>query len=234
MLKVFSQRGIEPLMLIETTRPLVTRSSASASGFTHRAARELEQVVLARRRRCREQSRSRRRRAGIRNLPGHGESKLEGEQGTALLSDSRDAVFVRCLLHNLAARGDASVALLRSTARPSPRRCDVLRVDGLYLEDRLRCEVQQIFAGDAAVDRVTEGLFAGPDIQAINSCAADDSFMGQLWPAAATWSTCSSIFGRASRWPIGSKLAGCSATNACKRCAIGSGAGFPRRAQSLH
>ena len=35
--------------------------------------------------------------------------------------------------------------------------------------------------GALLVDRVTDELFAGPDIQAINSCAVEDSFMGQLW-----------------------------------------------------
>jgi hypothetical protein len=35
--------------------------------------------------------------------------------------------------------------------------------------------------GTLLVDRVTEELFAGAEIRAINSCAAEDSFMGQLW-----------------------------------------------------
>ena len=35
--------------------------------------------------------------------------------------------------------------------------------------------------GALLVDRITEELFAGPDIVAINSCAAEASFMGQLW-----------------------------------------------------
>jgi hypothetical protein len=35
--------------------------------------------------------------------------------------------------------------------------------------------------GTLLIDKITEELFAGPQIQAINSCAAEASFMAQLW-----------------------------------------------------
>ena len=35
--------------------------------------------------------------------------------------------------------------------------------------------------GTLLVDKITEELLSSPDIQAINSCAAEASFMGQLW-----------------------------------------------------
>jgi len=35
--------------------------------------------------------------------------------------------------------------------------------------------------GALLIDKITEELFAGPDILGINSCAAESSFMGQLW-----------------------------------------------------
>jgi Acetyltransferase (GNAT) domain len=35
--------------------------------------------------------------------------------------------------------------------------------------------------GILLIDRITDELFAGSDIVAINSCAAEDSFMAQLW-----------------------------------------------------
>jgi hypothetical protein len=35
--------------------------------------------------------------------------------------------------------------------------------------------------GALLIDRITEQLFSGPDILAINSCAAETSFMAQLW-----------------------------------------------------
>jgi hypothetical protein len=53
--------------------------------------------------------------------------------------------FVRRLLHNRAARQDASAALLLVNGEAIAA-ADVLRNDGLYLEDRLSCEIQQILA----------------------------------------------------------------------------------------
>ena len=35
--------------------------------------------------------------------------------------------------------------------------------------------------GALLIDRITDELFAGSDVRAINSCAVDASFMGQLW-----------------------------------------------------
>jgi hypothetical protein len=56
-----------------------------------------------------------------------------------------------------------------------------LRNDGLYLENRVQRELWQVFAGALLIDKITDELFAGPDILAINSCAAEASFMAQLW-----------------------------------------------------
>ncbi len=35
--------------------------------------------------------------------------------------------------------------------------------------------------GSLLIDKITDELFAGTEITAINSCAAEASFMGQLW-----------------------------------------------------
>ena len=35
--------------------------------------------------------------------------------------------------------------------------------------------------GALLIDKITDELFAGPDVLAINSCAAEASFMAQLW-----------------------------------------------------
>jgi hypothetical protein len=56
-----------------------------------------------------------------------------------------------------------------------------LRDHGLYLESRVQRHIRQVFAGALLIDRITDELFAGPDIMAINSCAAEASFMAQLW-----------------------------------------------------
>ena len=106
----------------------------------------------------------------------------KGEQGTALLSDSHDAAFVRRLLHNLAARGDASVALLRVDGAAIA--AQVLMYCGATAytwKTAFDSGFAKYSPGALLVDRITEELFAGPQIQAINSCAAEESFMGQLW-----------------------------------------------------
>ena len=47
----------------------------------------------------------------------------KGSRGTALLCDEEDATFARRLISDLAAGGNASVALLRVDGNPSRRRC---------------------------------------------------------------------------------------------------------------
>ena len=106
----------------------------------------------------------------------------KGEQGTALLSDSHDAVFVRRLLHNLAARGDASVALLRVDGEAIAAQVLMYCGSTAYTwKTAFDAKFSKYSPGTLLVDRITDELFAGADIQAINSCAAEDSFMGQLW-----------------------------------------------------
>jgi CelD/BcsL family acetyltransferase involved in cellulose biosynthesis len=184
MLKVFALRGIEPLMLSETARPFVTREfGIKRSGSTRKKLRQdwnrlssLGAVDVV----------------NDRNLAGVGQAfetfltmekaSWKGEQGTALLSDPHDAAFVRHLLYNLAARGDASVALLRVDGAAIA--AQVLMYCGATAytwKTAFDAKFSKYSPGALLVDRVTEELFAGPDIQAINSCAAEDSFMGQLW-----------------------------------------------------
>jgi CelD/BcsL family acetyltransferase involved in cellulose biosynthesis len=106
----------------------------------------------------------------------------KGEQGTALLCDPTDAGFVRRLIGNLAADGNASVALLR--------------VDGIAVAAQvlLYCGVRAYTwktAYDAAygkfspgallIDKVTEQLVEHAGIADIDSCSAEGSFMAQLW-----------------------------------------------------
>ncbi|SDH49621.1 Acetyltransferase involved in cellulose biosynthesis, CelD/BcsL family [Bradyrhizobium lablabi] len=184
MLKVFTLRGIEPLMLSETARPFVTREfGIKRSGSTRKKLRQdwnrlssLGAVDVV----------------NDRNPAGVGQAfetfltmekaSWKGEQGTALLSDPHDAAFVRHLLYNLAARGDASVALLRVDGAAIA--AQVLMYCGATAytwKTAFDAKFSKYSPGALLVDRVTEELFAGPDIQAINSCAAEDSFMGQLW-----------------------------------------------------
>lgn len=184
MLKVFSLRGIEPLMLSETARPFVTREfGVKRSGSTRKKLRQdwnrlssLGTVDVMNSRTPADVERA------FETFLAMEKASWKGEQGTALLSDPHDAAFVRRLLHNLAARGDASVALLRVDGVAIAAQVLMYCGSTAYTwKTAFDAKFSKYSPGALLVDRVTEELFAGPDIQAINSCAAEDSFMGQLW-----------------------------------------------------
>jgi CelD/BcsL family acetyltransferase involved in cellulose biosynthesis len=184
MLKVFSLRGIEPLMFSETARPFVTREfGVKRSGSTRKKLRQdwnrlssLGAVDVVNDRSA----------AGVEQafeiFLAMEKASWKGEQGTALLSDSSDAGFVRRLLHDLAARRDASVALLRVDGAAIAAQVLMYCGSTAYTwKTAFDAKFSKYSPGALLVDRVTEELFAGSEIQAINSCAAEDSFMGQLW-----------------------------------------------------
>ncbi len=184
MLKLFAQRGIAPLMLSETARPFVTREfGIKRSGSTRKKLRQdwnrlsalgAVDVVNDRSAGGVEQA--------FEMFLTMEKASWKGEQGTALLSDPHDAAFVRRLLHNLAARGDASVALLRVDGNAIA--AQVLMYCGATAytwKTAYDAKFGKYSPGTLLVDRITEELFASPDIQSINSCAAEDSFMGQVW-----------------------------------------------------
>lgn len=184
MLKVFSLRGIEPLMLSETARPFVTREfGVKRSGSTRKKLRQdwnrlsslgTVDVMNSRTPADVEQA--------FETFLAMEKASWKGEQGTALLSAPHDAAFVRCLLHNLAVRGDASVALLRVDGVAIAAQVLMYCGSTAYTwKTAFDAKFSKYSPGALLVDRVTEELFAGADIQAINSCAAEDSFMGQLW-----------------------------------------------------
>jgi hypothetical protein len=98
------------------------------------------------------------------------------------LSDPADASFVRNLLQHLAARQNASVALLRVNGEAVA--AQVLMYCGATAytwKTAFDANYAKYSPGTLLIDRVTDELFAGPDIDAINSCAAETSFMAQLW-----------------------------------------------------
>jgi hypothetical protein len=184
MMKALSLRGITPLILSETARPYVTREfGVKRSGSTRKKLRQDWNRLSA---------------LGIVDIvndrtPDGVEAAFEtflkmekaswkGEQGTALLSSSHDAAFVRRLLRNLAARRDASVALLRVDGAAIA--AQVLMYCGATAytwKTAFDAGFGKYSPGTLLVDRITEELFAGQQVTAINSCAAEESFMGQLW-----------------------------------------------------
>lgn len=106
----------------------------------------------------------------------------KGARGTALLCDKNDAAFVRRLIAGLAGQGKASVALLRVLGRPIA--AQVLMYSGSTAwtwKTAFDAEYARYSPGALLVDKVTEQLFSTPGIDSIDSCAAEESFMGQLW-----------------------------------------------------
>jgi hypothetical protein len=184
ILKLLGERGIVPLVLAEHARPFVTREfGVKRSGSTRKKLRQdwnrltsLGAVEVL----------------NDRTPEGAGQAfetflalekaSWKGAQGTALLSDSRDAAFVRKLLQQLAAGQNASVALLRVNGEAVA--AQVLMYCGATAytwKTAFDANYAKYSPGTLLIDRVTDELFAGSDICAINSCAAETSFMAQLW-----------------------------------------------------
>ena len=106
----------------------------------------------------------------------------KGARGTALLSDSHDAAFVRRLFQNLAAQGNASVALLRVNGEVISAQVLMYCGTTAYTwKTAFDAHYGKYSPGALLIDRITDELFAGSDVRAINSCAVEASFMGQLW-----------------------------------------------------
>lgn len=106
----------------------------------------------------------------------------KGARGTALLCDKNDADFARRLIGELAHEAKASVALLRLDGRPIA--AQVLLYSGSTAwtwKTAFDAEYARYSPGALLVDKLTEELVSTPGIDSIDSCAAEESFMGQLW-----------------------------------------------------
>jgi hypothetical protein len=106
----------------------------------------------------------------------------KGGRGTALLSNKADAAFTRQWLSNLAAQGNASVALLRVDGKPIAAQVLLYSGSTAYTWKTAFEETYAKYSpGALLVDKITEQLFAAPQIEAIESCSPEGSFMAQLW-----------------------------------------------------
>jgi CelD/BcsL family acetyltransferase involved in cellulose biosynthesis len=105
----------------------------------------------------------------------------KGEEGTALLCDADDARFGRRLIHNLAAYGLASVALLCVDG-------DAIAAQVLLYSGRRaytwKTSFKESFAqfspGALLADKATQGLLESGQIVTIDSCSFPDGFMARL------------------------------------------------------
>ncbi|WP_309177629.1 GNAT family N-acetyltransferase [Bradyrhizobium sp. Ash2021] len=184
ILKLLAERGIVPLVLAEHARPFVTREfGIKRSGSTRKKLRQdwnrltaLGAVEVLNQRTPEGAVEA------FETFLALEKASWKGAQGTALLSDPADAAFVRNLLQHLAARQNASVALLRVNGEAVA--AQVLMYCGATAytwKTAFDANYAKYSPGALLIDRVTDQLFAGSDVHAINSCAAETSFMAQLW-----------------------------------------------------
>jgi len=184
ILKLLAERGILALVLAEHARPFVTREfGIKRSGSTRKKLRQdwnrltaLGAVEVLNERTPEGAV------AAFETFLALEKASWKGAQGTALLSDPADAAFVRNLLQHLAARQNASVALLRDNGEAVA--AQVLMYCGATAytwKTAFDTSYAKYSPGTLLIDRVTDELFAGSDVYAINSCAAETSFMAQLW-----------------------------------------------------
>jgi CelD/BcsL family acetyltransferase involved in cellulose biosynthesis len=149
MVRELGERGVAPLMLSESARPFVTPAfGVKRSGSTRKKLRQdwnrltvLGAVDVVNDRTPDGTAQA------FEIFLALEKASWKGAEGTALLSDPRDAAFVRRLLRNLAAQGSASGGPAAGGWRGHCRTgADVLRHDGLYLENRIQREIRQVFA----------------------------------------------------------------------------------------
>ena len=189
IIKALSAHGRSQLKLSETERPFATRElGVKRSGSTRKKLRQdwnrlsaLGSVDVVNLR-----------------MPGEVRQAFEaflaleagswkGARGTALLCDPADAAFVRRLVGDLSERQSASVALLRVDGRAIAAQVLMYCGSVAYTwKTAFDAEYARYSPGALLIDKVTEELFALPEIMAIDSCSAEGSFMGQLWPGRRT------------------------------------------------
>jgi CelD/BcsL family acetyltransferase involved in cellulose biosynthesis len=106
----------------------------------------------------------------------------KGSRGTALLCDEEDANFTRQLIADLAAGGNASVALLRVDGRAIAAQVLLYCGTTAYTwKTAFDAEFSKFSPGALLVDKISEQLFADGGIDAIESCSPEGSFMNQMW-----------------------------------------------------
>jgi CelD/BcsL family acetyltransferase involved in cellulose biosynthesis len=184
MLKLLGQRGIAPLVISEYGRPFVTQEfGIKRSGSTRKKLRQDGNRLAALGKVDVVNDRTREAVGpAFETFLALEKASWKGERGTALLSDPADAAFARKLLQQLATRGDASVALLQVNGAAIAAQVLMYCGTTAYTwKTAFDAAYAKFSPGILLIDRVTDDLFATSDILAINSCAAEASFMAQLW-----------------------------------------------------
>ncbi len=110
------------------------------------------------------------------------QASWKGARGTALLCNEADAAFVRKLVATLSLEGRASVALLCVDGKAVAAQVLMYSGGTAYTwKTAFDANYARYSPGMLLVDKITEQLFADPDIEAIDSCSYEDGFMAKLW-----------------------------------------------------
>ncbi|MGB3447020.1 MAG: GNAT family N-acetyltransferase [Xanthobacteraceae bacterium] len=110
------------------------------------------------------------------------QASWKGARGTALLCHEADAAFVRKLVATLSLEGRASVALLCVDGKAIAVQVLMYSGDTAYTwKTAFDADYARYSPGMLLVDKITEQLFADPDVEAIDSCSYEDGFMAKLW-----------------------------------------------------
>ncbi|MBR1124160.1 GNAT family N-acetyltransferase [Bradyrhizobium lablabi] len=184
ILRALAERGAEPLVLSKLSRPYVTsESGVKRSGSTRKKLRQdwnrlsaLGTVDIRNDRTPAEVQ------GAFEIFLALEKASWKGERGTALLSHESDAAFVRRLIQNLAERQNASVAQLRVNGEVIAAQVLMYCGNTAYTwKTAFDAGYARYSPGTLLVDKITDELLASETIRAVNSCAAESSFMGQLW-----------------------------------------------------
>jgi Acetyltransferase (GNAT) domain len=184
LLKALARRGIDPLVVSKLSRPYVTRQfGVKRSGSTRKKLRQDWNRLSAHGTADVVNDRTS---AGVREafetFLALEKVSWKGDRGTAVLSRETDAAFVRRMIENLAEKRNASVAQLRVNGEVVAAQVLMYCGNTAYTwKTAFDAAYAKYSPGALLVDKITDELLASAEIEAVNSCAAESSFMGQLW-----------------------------------------------------
>jgi CelD/BcsL family acetyltransferase involved in cellulose biosynthesis len=183
IMKALAARGAQALKLSERERPYVTKDfGLKKSGSTRKKLRQdwnrlgalgTVDIVNDRAHSAVQQA--------FETYLAMEAASWKGSRGTALLCDEEDAIFTRCLISDLAAGKNASVALLRVDGRAIAAQVLLYCGTTAYTwKTAFDTEFSKFSPGALLVDKMTEQLFS-EGVEAIESCSPEGGFMNQVW-----------------------------------------------------
>jgi CelD/BcsL family acetyltransferase involved in cellulose biosynthesis len=182
--KTIAEKHHAHLTLTESTRPFVSREGGvKNSGSTRKKLRQdWNRLSALGRLEVVNERNSASARAAFEQFLDLEQRSWKGAEGTAILCNDHDAQFTRRLIGSLADDGNASVALLRLDDRPIAAQVVMYCGTMAYTwKTAFDSEFAKYSPGSLLIDKLPEQLFGSTEVQVIDSCSAESSFMAQLW-----------------------------------------------------